>query len=271
MPARRRRQLIAVLVLAGLVTLAPAASGSSAGATETFTAGADFSGGWVANSCIRPLQQGADQQLCFDHTANPVVRGLGRVSLSFTAWQTFFGLECVHLAVVEGSLVTAKKGTLRFAGTKTGCAGSVSDGNLVLKGQVPVSVTGGDGDFAGGSGQGTLTLLSTGSATNTSAGPETGRFKLALDLPNGTFDIAPPTIAGANSKYVRGPASAKRVRVTYRVTARDAVDGPVPVSCRPRSGSAFRIGSTKVTCSATDRSANEATARFRIRVTRARR
>lgn len=193
------------------------------------------------------------------------------MSLSFTAWQTYFPPDCVHLAVAGGSLATAGKGTLHFAGAKTGCAGSTSDGNLMLKGQVPVSVTGGDGDFLDGSGRGTVRLVSSGTATNNFAGPATGKLELALTLPNGTFDIIAPKISGAVSKHVRAPKEAKRVRVTYRVTARDAVDGHVAVSCKPRSSSSFRIGRTKVTCSATDRSANQATAHFTVRVTRAER
>ncbi|HEU5477315.1 MAG TPA: HYR domain-containing protein [Gaiellaceae bacterium] len=262
-----KRARIAGLVLASLVALAAVASVSSAGATETFTARSDFGGGWTANPCTQSLPQGADHQLCFDHTATPLVSGLGRVSLSFTAWQTYFLPDCVHLAVADGSLVTTSKGTLHFAGARTGCAGSTSDGNLMLKGEVPVSVSGGDGDFLDGSGQGTLRLVSSGTATNNFSGPATGKFELALNLPNGTFDIIPPRISGAVSKHVHAGRKAKRVRVTYRVTAHDAVDGHVPVSCKPRPSSSFRIGRTKVTCSATDRSANTATAHFTVRVT----
>jgi HYR domain len=266
-----KRARVAGLVLAGLVAVLAAASGSSAGATETFTARTDFSSGWTADPCIQPLPQGADHQLCFNHKATPLVSGLGRVSLSFTVWQIYFFPDCVHLSVADGSLVTVGKGTLHFAGAKTGCAGSLSDGNLVLKGQVPVSVTGGDGDFVDGNGQGALTLLSTGTATNTSAGPATGEFKLSLDLPNGTFDITPPTISGAVSKHVRVARNAQRARVPYRVTAHDAVDGRVPVSCKPRLGTGFRIGRTRVTCSATDRSANKAIVRFTVSVARTKR
>jgi hypothetical protein len=65
-------------------------------------------------------------------------------------------------------------------------------------------------------------------------------------------------------------ADARRARVTYAVHASDAVDGTVPVSCRPRSGSRFRIGRTVVRCSATDSSGNTATARFTVRVKRRR-
>jgi hypothetical protein len=60
------------------------------------------------------------------------------------------------------------------------------------------------------------------------------------------------------------------VRVTYKVTATDDVDGPVPVACRPSSGSRFKIGRTIVTCSASDKTGNTATARFTVTVKRRR-
>jgi hypothetical protein len=260
----RRRTVTAGLVLAALLALASVAS---ARAAQSFTARAHFGGDWTEDPCTEPLPQGSDHQICFDHTAAPLVSGLGPVSLSFTAWQTYFG-DCVHLAVAGGSIATADKGTLRFAGTKAGCAGTLHDG--ILKGDVPVTVTGGDGDFAGASGQGTVTLLSAGVGSGFS-GPAAGDLSLALDLPNGSFDVTPPTITGAVPKRVRAPKKAKRVRVTYKVTAHDAVDGSLPVTCTPRSGSRFRIGRTRVTCSATDASANTATAHFTVTVKRAKR
>jgi hypothetical protein len=58
------------------------------------------------------------------------------------------------------------------------------------------------------------------------------------------------------------------VRVIYKVTASDAVDGSVPVSCQPRSGSRFKIGRTFVKCSATDTSANAETESFSVKVKR---
>jgi hypothetical protein len=83
-------------------------------------------------------------------------------------------------------------------------------------------------------------------------------------------DSTAPTIQGARSKVVRAPRGATRVRVTYRVTATDDVDGTVAVSCRPGSGSRFKIGRTVVTCTAADRSNNVATACFLITVKRSR-
>ena len=76
--------------------------------------------------------------------------------------------------------------------------------------------------------------------------------------------MTPPTLSGAVNKTVRARRESKRVRVTYRVTASDAVDGSVPASCLPRSGSRFKIGRTFVKCSATDTSANAKAGSFRV-------
>jgi hypothetical protein len=55
--------------------------------------------------------------------------------------------------------------------------------------------------------------------------------------------------------------------VTYTVTATDNVDSSPPVSCSPASGSTFAVGSTIVSCTATDSHANSATGTFRVTVT----
>ena len=121
------------------------------------------------------------------------------------------------------------------------------------------TITGGTGTFQGASGSGTLDhAADSGAGTDTWAG--------TLVVPGHEFDVAPPVLSGATSKTVRATRGAKRVRVTYTVTAKDAVDGPVPVNCAPRSGSRLPIGRTTVKCSATDTSANTANASFRIAV-----
>jgi len=54
--------------------------------------------------------------------------------------------------------------------------------------------------------------------------------------------------------------------VTYSATATDLVDGTVAVTCTPPSGSTFPIGTTPVTCTASDSSGNTATETFNITV-----
>jgi flagellar hook assembly protein FlgD len=55
--------------------------------------------------------------------------------------------------------------------------------------------------------------------------------------------------------------------VTYTATATDNVDGSIPVSCSPASGSTFPSGATTVQCSATDSHANTAFGSFTVTVT----
>jgi hypothetical protein len=100
---------------------------------------------------------------------------------------------------------------------------------------------------------------------------------LALDHWDGTItapawdtvDLTPPTINGAANKIVQAPRDVRSVRVRYRVTATDNADGKVPVHCKPKSGSRFKVRHrTRVRCTATDLSANTATASFLVIVRR---
>jgi hypothetical protein len=129
------------------------------------------------------------------------------------------------------------------------------------------TVTGGTGIYAGASGSGTLEPeLGQSRDDGSRHGLET--VQGTLSVPGLEFDQVAPTLVGAKSRKVVAPRRAKRARVRFVVTASDGVDGPVPVTCRPRSGTRFRIGRTQVRCSATDTSANAATASFRITVRR---
>ncbi|MEV7049951.1 MULTISPECIES: HYR domain-containing protein [Streptomyces] len=55
-------------------------------------------------------------------------------------------------------------------------------------------------------------------------------------------------------------------RIAYTATATDPQDGALPVTCTPPSGSLFPVGTTTVTCSATDSAGNTGadTARFEV-------
>ena len=121
------------------------------------------------------------------------------------------------------------------------------------------TITGGTGSYEGATGSGRVERsLGGGVGTETWIG--------TVIAPRVEFDLTPPTLVGATSKTVRAPKGAKSVRVTYKVTANDAVDGAVTTSCTPRSGSRFKVGRTLVTCSASDKSANTGTAKFRVTV-----
>lgn len=83
-------------------------------------------------------------------------------------------------------------------------------------------------------------------------GPPPDRTAPALHLPE---DI---TVRAADDRGALVP---------YSVRAVDGVDGIVSATCRPASGSRFRVGTTSVRCSARDRAANVASGGFEVRVT----
>ena len=78
-------------------------------------------------------------------------------------------------------------------------------------------------------------------------------------------DTTPPslTLPTPITKEATGPSGAT---VTFSVTANDLVDGPVTPVCAPTSGSTFALGTTSVTCSATDAHGNTASGSFSVNV-----
>jgi HYR domain len=83
--------------------------------------------------------------------------------------------------------------------------------------------------------------------------PPPDRTAPALALPGAP---APGITAEAT-----GPSGAV---VTFNASATDDTDGPLPVACSIASGSTFPIGTTSVTCSATDSSGNQKTGTFDV-------
>jgi hypothetical protein len=95
------------------------------------------------------------------------------------------------------------------------------------------------------------------SATDAAGNTGTGQFDITVQ------DTTPPTITtpGTLTVDATGPSGAV---VNYTVTATDLVDGSVPVSCTPPSGSTFPIGQTTVDCTAQDSHGNTAGASFDV-------
>ena len=79
-------------------------------------------------------------------------------------------------------------------------------------------------------------------------------------------DTTPPRISDV-PKNATIDATAPRTPVSWpNPTAKDLVSGSVPVSCSPRSGDGFGVGTTTVTCTARDDAGNVASASFKITV-----
>jgi hypothetical protein len=105
----------------------------------------------------------------------------------------------------------------------------------------------------------TLTIDQRGTSRPQGQGCEIGAFELV-------GDTTPPviTVPGDITTDATGPNGAV---VSYAASATDDVDGPLPVTCIPSSGSTFPIGNTTVQCSATDAAGNGADASFEVNVT----
>ena len=96
-------------------------------------------------------------------------------------------------------------------------------------------------------------------ATDDSGNSASDTFKITVQ------DTKPPSISVPNPINVQA-SSASGTRVSFSVSASDAVDGSVTPSCDPSSGSLFPFGATTVKCKASDDSDNSATASFTVTV-----
>jgi len=202
---------------------------------------------------------------CFTRTGSGVIPGLGTVSGTYAF---LVAKSCPE----DGDLLLPAKGRLIITGkgeidvSLSGLPDCFVPASLVLKAKESFTVTGGTGKYVGASGSGTVQH----DITEVLGGPGPGHdlWVGTLSVPGLDFDVTAPVLKGAVAKSVRVTAGKKTARVRYVVTARDEVDGVVPVTCRPPSGTLFRIGRALVTCSATDKSGNVASAKFTVLVKR---
>jgi hypothetical protein len=259
--------LVPALTGAGVIAVVGAPSkAAQVDAAGTLALRAEVSVGYPATQC----QLGTPRLFeCFLRTGSAIVPGLGSVEESYAyvientpaGCTAAPGADALRLPATTVRLTVAGKGEIHLRTAGTGCLSRTGS----LRSSEPFTITGGSGLYAGASGGGTLTSLSVGPS---SGGIDT--WTGTLVVPGLQFDLTAPTIKGAVDKKVRVARRAKRVRVTYAVTAQDDVDGLVPMTCSPRSGTPFAVGRTRVTCSATDTSGNSSTATFTVMVTRRR-
>ena len=171
-------------------------------------------------------------------------------------------------------------GTGGKAGTQSeGGAGGSPEGEQGSLGQGGGAVLfggGGGGGYYGGGGGGDMTSEGSSNAAAGGGGggsnlvPAGGSATITTGVPSITIsytdpaaDTTPPvvTVPGPITNEATSPDGAV---VTFNATAEDARDGSVEVSCTPPSGSTFPIGTTSVSCSATDAAGNTSTATFNV-------
>jgi HYR domain len=247
----RRLGSIAIFVTAVMLVGSAAAPGSvQDGPTLVFDV--SIVSKFVETTCPPGSSVGTE---CFQYSAGKIVPGLGRTSLAWNETIDRTG-SCGVWKVLDGSWITPK-GTIPFSGTSEGCP-SVNEGTGAT-----VQIT-----FAPGSSGASGTATAKFGRANVSAvKTEPVRWSGTLAIPNVTFDTTPPQIAHVANKVVKIHRG-HRGRAFYKVAATDAVDGLLKAKCRPRSGSFFPIGRTRVRCSATDTSGNTATTSFLVIIKR---
>ena len=254
---------LAVLAATAVVPVAAGTTGASNAATGTLSLRATLSMQSLRGSfCPAGTAETVE---CFKRTGSGVVSGLGSVSQSYLYIVDTSRPNCVAGDVwilgMSARFTIAGKGEIDLAVEPVGqCLTPAAGLAPPARG---FTVTGGTGSYAGASGSGTVKHIASQTDTG-SAGKDTwvGQF-VGSGL---EFDVTKPTLTGAVARTVQAPRGAKTARVSFIVTARDDVDGSRPVVCRPPSGSRFKLGRTPVTCSATDKSGNTATARFVVTV-----
>lgn len=217
---------------------------------------------WVGDFCPPGSFETRPTLRCFRRDGVGLVPGLGRVAGSY-----IHAHESVRCAEPEIEVIGA---TFQFTVQGKGTIDIAMDEIASCRPEVEITrpsrsftITGGSGSYTGATGGGTVTQLS-----NIPANPAIGTdtWVGTLEVPGLEFDLTPPSLTGAKSKTVRVPRGQRSARVRFTLSARDGVDGLVPVACTPRSGSRFKIGVTRVTCTATDGSGNSATAQFAVNV-----
>lgn len=112
------------------------------------------------------------------------------------------------------------------------------------------------------------TLLEARAINNSDRIVGTGRFggEYRAFLLTLVGDDTTPPVLNVPSAVAADATSPAGAIVSYEATAADDVDGPVPVTCAPPSGSPFPIGDTTVECTASDAAGNSAEASFNIHV-----
>ncbi len=251
----RRIATVAFLGLTAIAISIPVAQGGMSSPLAAGRLGLQTALRFVSPEAPCPPGAPADAGGCRARIGKGAFPGLGSVTQTYPWYYRLGSPTCPTAEDGRpqpniGRLVVVGKGEIQFALAE---GKRCVDLESLRNEPQDFTITGGTGAYQGASGSGTLDH-------NAAGGVGTDTWTGTLVVPGLEFDTTPPTLSGARPKTVRAAKGAKHALVTYTVTGTDTNDGKVPTACAPRSGSQFRIGRTRVSCTATDSSANTASA-----------
>ncbi|HEX4525381.1 MAG TPA: HYR domain-containing protein [Gaiellaceae bacterium] len=238
------------------------------GTVAVTTDGAESCTGSVAaGQCTIVFTGVGDRQLTATYSGDAIYQS----SADFTDHTVNPGATTMVTSITRADASPTNKAsvkyTITFADAVTGLTPAaltlVSGGSVT--GAAVTSVSGGATAWSvtvgTGTGSGTLRLDLTDTSGIT---PAVGNVPFAGEVY--VVDKTPPVVSAPANQVAEatGPSGAV---VTYpAATAVDAVDGPLTPTCIPASGSTFALGTTTVTCSATDAAGNTGSATFTVTV-----
>ena len=228
---------------------------------EDVTAEATSSAGAVVAYDVPVPTDPADESLpvaCLPASGDTFPLGTTTVTCSATDESGNTGSTLFNVRVVDTTGPTLPPLGQITAGA-TSAAGatvtySASDADDIVSGSVPTVCLPASGSTFP-LGVTTVDCAATDAAGNTS----TGSFSVVVQ------DHSAPAV-GVPADLTAEATSAAGAAVGYVVTATDAVDGNLAAACLPAAGSTFPLGTTAVSCTATDRAGNTGSGAFRVTV-----
>jgi hypothetical protein len=217
---------------------------------------------WTASGPVTTFAE-ADTVTVPTAPADAVVADLalaGGGAIAGTVAGAPFGLGEVF-AVVYPASVTDPAGVPPLANAIVLANGAYAVGGLPY-GTYKIVFASPSGSRTSGAGSPSGTLTGWADAVVLNVAPEGPTVTYDVEL----RDVDPPTIT-VPANVVVDATSAAGATVTFAATATDNL-GPVPptVSCTRDSGSTFAVGTTTVSCTATDVAGNQASASFTVTV-----
>ena len=174
---------------------------------------------------------------------------------------------------VANAVAIQRDGKIVVAGTRASGLFLAQDFVLVrynIDGSPDISFGGGDGwlttDFGRDESANAMTIQHDDKIVVAGVSMGIGVEDFAVARYKNTIDTTPPTVT-VPANITAEATSGSGAVVTYSgQSASDLVDGVLPATCTPPSGSAFGLGSTTVTCTATDAAGNTGSASFTVTV-----